>query len=107
MAMNRAQKRLLQRQGALGADGEPTRERPQQARKAPPTPQQREQAKERRTPPVQFLREVRGELRKVAWPTRSEVVNYSIIVLFAIVLMTSLIAGIDYLASEFILKLYE
>jgi preprotein translocase subunit SecE len=107
MAMNRAQKRMLQRQGALGADGQPTKERPQQARKAPPTPQQREQAKEKRTPPIQFLREVRGELRKVAWPTRSEVVNYSIIVLFAIIVMTSLIAGVDYLSSEFVLKLFE
>jgi preprotein translocase subunit SecE len=107
MAMNRAQKRMLQRQGALGADGEPTRERPQQARKAPPTAQQREQAREKRTPPIQFLREVRAELRKVAWPTREEVINYSIIVLVAIVVMTSLIAAIDYGASEFVLTLFE
>jgi preprotein translocase subunit SecE len=107
MAMNRAQKRMLQRQGALGADGEATRERPQQARKGPPTPQQREQAKEKRTSPPQFLREVRAELRKVAWPTRSEVVNYSIIVLFAIIAMTAFIALVDYGSSEFVLKLFD
>jgi len=107
MAMNRAQKRMLQKQGALGADGQPTRERPQQPRKAPPTPQQREQAREKRTRPVQFLREVRAELRKVAWPTRSEVINYSIIVLVAIVVLTTFIAIVDYFASEFVLRLFD
>jgi preprotein translocase subunit SecE len=107
MAMNRAQKRMLQRQGALGADGQPTRERPQQARKAPPPTQQREQAREKRTRPVQFLREVRAELRKVAWPTRAEVINYSIIVLIAIVVLTTFIAIVDYGASEFVLKLFD
>ena len=27
--------------------------------------------------PGQFLREVRAEMRQVAWPTRSEVINYT------------------------------
>ena len=36
-------------------------------RKAPPAPK----PKEERTGPLQFLREVRAELRKVAWPTRA------------------------------------
>jgi preprotein translocase SecE subunit len=36
-----------------------------------------------RTGPRQYLGEVRGELRKVAWPTRHEVVNSTIIVLIA------------------------
>ena len=46
--------------------------------------------------PGQFLREVRGEPRKVAWPTKSEVINYSIIVLIAVVLLTAFIAGLDW-----------
>lgn len=103
--MNRAQKRMLQKQGALGADGQPQRAQPQQRRGGPVPP--RPEAKEERTSPRQFLKEVRGELRKVAWPTRSEVVNYSIIVLVAVVVMTAFIALVDFGASEFVLTLFD
>ena len=106
MAMNRAQKRMLQKQGALGADGEPTRERPSR-----PARRRRRRSSASRPGeahrPVQFLREVRAELRKVAWPTRPEVINYSIIVLVAIVVLTTFIAIVDYGASEFVLKLFD
>ena len=101
MAMNRQQKRMLQRQGQLGADGEP------QARRRTPTPPPAPKAKEERTTPVQFVREVRGELRKVAWPTRAEVVNYSIIVLVAVVLLTAYAAALDYGFGDILLKLFE
>ena len=100
MAMNRQQKRMLQRQGQLGADGEtPTRQR-----KGPPPPKP---PKEERTGPIQFTREVRGELRKVAWPTRAEVVNYSIIVLVAVVLLTAYVAALDYWAGDALLRLFS
>jgi preprotein translocase subunit SecE len=56
---------------------------------------------------MQFLREVRGELLKVAWPTRSEVVNYSIIVLVAVVILTTYIASLDFGFGEAIFKLFE
>ncbi len=105
MAMNREMKRMLQRQGSVGADGEPTRQRRQ------PTPKVRPTEKEQRQPIVKrtstFLREVRGELRKVAWPTRSEVINYSIIVLIAVVILTSFVAALDWVAGEFVLKLFN
>jgi preprotein translocase subunit SecE len=100
MAMNRQQKRLLQRQGQLGADGTPVAKR-----RAPQAPQPK--AVDERTSPAQFVREVRGELRKVAWPTRAEVVNYSIIVLATVVILTALIAGLDYAFGELVLKLFE
>jgi preprotein translocase subunit SecE len=101
MAMNRETKRLLQRQGSLDAEGEPTRQR----RQPPAAP--RPQEKEKRTSPRQFIREVRGELRKVAWPTRSEVTNYSIIVLFAVVILTAFIAGLDFGIGKFVLALFN
>jgi preprotein translocase subunit SecE len=101
MAMNRQQKRMLQRQGQLGADGEP------QARRRTATPPPAPKAKEERTTPIQFVREVRGELRKVAWPTRAEVVNYSIIVLVAVVLLTAYVAALDYGFGDILLKLFE
>jgi preprotein translocase subunit SecE len=107
--MNRAQKRMLQKQGALGADGQPQRAQPQQRRPpgGRPPGAGRPEEKEGRTGPRQFLKEVRGELRKVAWPTRSEVVNYSIIVLVAIVVLTTFIAVVDFFASEFVLNLFD
>jgi preprotein translocase subunit SecE len=101
MAMNRQQKRMLQKQGQLGADGAPA------ARKRPAPQAPRPAAKEERTGPIQFLREVRGELRKVAWPTRPEVINYSIVVLFAVVVLTAYIATLDFAFGEAILKLFE
>src|SRR3546814_3125385 len=82
MAMNRQQKRMLQRQGQVGADGEPV------ARKRQAPPAARPKPKEERTTPAQFVREVKGEMRKVAWPTRAEVINSSIIVLVALILLT-------------------
>lgn len=100
MAMNRETKRMLQRQGQLDASGEPVRQR-----RAAPAP--KPAAVKERTSPGQFVREVRGELRKVAWPTRAEVVNYSIIVLVAVVLLTAFIAGLDFLFSNFVLDLFE
>jgi preprotein translocase subunit SecE len=99
MAMNRQTKRQLQRQGQLGTDGAPaTRKRP-----APQAPRPTEE----RTSPVQFLREVRGELRKVAWPTRSEVINYSIIVLFTVVILTTYIALLDLAFGDVIFRLFQ
>ena len=99
MAMNRQQKRMLQRQGQLGTDGEPVARK----RTAPPAPR----PKDERTTPAQFLREVRGELRKVAWPTRAEVVNYSIIVLVALVVLTAYVAALDYGFGDVLLKLFS
>ena len=96
MAMNREQKRQLRRQGEIDADGAPVRTRRAPTRQT-----------EERTSPGQFVREVRSELRKVVWPTRAETINYSIIVLVAIVLLTALIAGLDWAFSELILKLFD
>jgi preprotein translocase subunit SecE len=100
MAMNRQQKRMMQKQGQLGADGTPA------ARKRP-APQAPRPSKDERTGPVQFLREVRGELRKVAWPTRPEVINYSIIVLVTVVVLTAYIATLDFAFGEAVFKLFE
>jgi preprotein translocase subunit SecE len=48
-----------------------------------------------RTPPAQFLREVRSELRKVAWPSRREVVSYTIVVLVTTTVLTMIVWGMD------------
>jgi preprotein translocase subunit SecE len=98
MALNREQRRLLQRQGEIDATGEPVRQR-----RTPPA----QPTKEDRTRPAEFVREVRGELRKVAWPSREETIRYTIIVLVAVAVLTALIAGLDWVFSEFVFKLFE
>lgn len=99
MPMNREQKRMLQRQGALQEDGTPARtERRTTVNRAKPT--------EERTKPAEFVREVRAELRKVAWPTRSEVINYSIIVLIVVAVLTAIISGLDWVFGNAVLRLY-
>jgi preprotein translocase subunit SecE len=49
----------------------------------------------RRTGPAQFLKEVRTELRRVAWPSRGEVAQYSLIVLVVTILIGAYIFGLD------------
>ncbi|MDZ7679270.1 MAG: preprotein translocase subunit SecE [Acidimicrobiales bacterium] len=100
MAMNREQKRMMQKQGQVGADGAPIAQPKNQPRPG-------RSPKEPRTSPVQFTREVRGELRKVAWPTREEVVRFSIIVLITLIVMTTMIALLDYAFGESIFWVIE
>jgi preprotein translocase subunit SecE len=98
MSMNRETKRMLQRQGQLGPDGEqqrPSRENPQR------------RATRERVGIPQFLREVRSELRKVAWPSRQETIRLSGVVLFALVVLTSLIFGLDWVSAKFVFYLFD
>jgi preprotein translocase subunit SecE len=81
--MNRETKRLMQRQGQMEADGSPASRR----QAATPPAQRRRQ----RATPAQFAREVRDELRQVAWPNRAEMINYTAVVVTTLVLMVSLI----------------
>lgn len=42
-----------------------------------------------------FLRQVVAELRKVIWPTRSQMINYTIIVLVFVVVLTAFVSLLD------------
>ena len=81
MDLNREQKRSMKRMGALNDQGAPVR----QARPAVPSQRGKE-----RTSPVQYVREVRDEMRKVAWPHWPEVRRYAIIVLITVVVIPPL-----------------
>jgi preprotein translocase subunit SecE len=59
-----------------------------------------------RTSPAQFLREVRSELTKVAWPHRKEVVNYTIVVLAVTTMLTLLVFGLDWILKNAITNLF-
>lgn len=53
---------------------------------------------------LKFLREVRRELGKVFWPSRTEVVSYTMVVLVAVTIVAVLIWVVDSAVTE-ILKL--
>ena len=78
---------MLKRQGAIDEKGAPTRAT--------------RQAKRERVGPAQYLREVRDEMRKVAWPTRPEVVRYSIIVTVCVIVYMVYVGVIDYGMAHF------
>jgi len=94
--LNREQKRTLKRQGALNEKGQPTR--------AAPAPKSRN---EQRTSPAQYLREVRDEMRKVAWPKWPEVRRMGGIVLVTVILYTAYIGGLDALFGVLSSWLYD
>ena len=45
---------------------------------------------------ARFIREVVAELRKVVWPTRKELLTYSVVVIVFVTVMVAIIAGMDY-----------
>ncbi len=83
--LNREQKRQLKKMGTLDDQGKMQRA---------PRPQPKK--KQDRVTPVQYLKEVRDEMRKVAWPKRPEVVRYSIVVLITVIVYTALVGGLDF-----------
>lgn len=50
---------------------------------------------------LNFLREVREELGKVAWPTREQTVRYTILVVLVAVVVGILLGGLDYILTAF------
>jgi preprotein translocase subunit SecE len=81
----------MQRQGQ-DPDGESAPPRKSQPTRRPP----------KREPfrPGQFFREVRSELRQVAWPNRSELVNYTTVTFFTLVSLIVLIFILNYAFSK-------
>ena len=49
---------------------------------------------------VRFLREVVAELRKVIWPTRKQLVTYTLVVLVFVSFMVALVALLDFLVRQ-------
>ncbi|MFI6845533.1 preprotein translocase subunit SecE [Kitasatospora sp. NBC_00085] len=43
-----------------------------------------------------FYRQIIAELRKVVWPTRSELVNYTTVVVVFVVVVMAFVAALDY-----------
>ena len=91
---------MMQRQGQVEADGSPA------ARRATNATATKRPVKKRTSIP-EFFREVRDEMRQVAWPNRSEMVNYTAVVLTTLILMISLIFFLNWVFAHVVLFLYS
>ncbi|WAX58899.1 preprotein translocase subunit SecE [Jatrophihabitans cynanchi] len=56
--------------------------------------------------PTRFARESVSELRKVLWPSRNELVTYSIVVIIFLVIMTAIVAGLDIGFAKLVLLVF-
>ncbi len=96
-------KRMMQRQGQIEADGSPATRRTPPPKSRPVV--QNETSVFGRI--AEFFREVRSELRQVAWPNRKEVANSATIVFLTLVLLVSLIFVLNYTFSHFMIWLFK
>jgi len=51
-----------------------------------------------------FFKEVYVELRKVSWLSKSEVLNYTLIVLVVTIVIAAFLGGLDYIFSSLVRK---
>jgi preprotein translocase subunit SecE len=56
--------------------------------------------------PARFIREVIAELRKVLRPSRKELLTYTAVVIVFVVIMVSLVAGLDIGFAKVVLWLF-
>jgi preprotein translocase subunit SecE len=56
---------------------------------------------------MRFMREVRAELKKVAWPSRTEVFTYTVVVLVSVTFVTLLTFGLDFLFGKGVLRFFK
>ena len=55
--------------------------------------------------PIQFLRDVRLELKKVTWPSRQEVMSTTVVVMIAVVFFSAFLWVVDNLLELFFSQL--
>jgi preprotein translocase subunit SecE len=53
-------------------------------------------AKRDHTTPALFTRQVAAELRKVIWPTRKELITYTVVALVFVIIMSAIVLSLDY-----------
>ena len=56
---------------------------------------------------AKYFREVRQELKKVAWPSREELTTYSIVVFGVSTVLTLIVFGLDWGFNRAVLKILE
>jgi preprotein translocase subunit SecE len=98
-------KRMMQGRGQVEADGSAVADPTAPPRSRPDQPAKSELSLPGRV--AEFGREVRSELRQVAWPTRPEVMNSATVVFITLVVLVVLIFLLNYAFSHSISWLYR
>jgi preprotein translocase subunit SecE len=55
---------------------------------------------------VTYVRQVVAELRKVIWPTRSELITYTTVVLVFVVVMMLIVSAYDFVFAKVVLAVF-
>jgi preprotein translocase subunit SecE len=101
--MNRQMKRMQERQERRkGGTVAERREAATTSARRGAAPIAKTDGKKKRTGVREFLKEVRQELRRVDWPSRRELISYTIVVLVTVIVMMSLVFGLDFVFSKVI-----
>ncbi|MUH45602.1 MAG: preprotein translocase subunit SecE [Actinobacteria bacterium] len=53
-----------------------------------------------------FIRQIMVELRKVIWPTRKELIAYTTVVIIFVAIISTIIAGFDYVFTKGVLFVF-
>lgn len=56
---------------------------------------------------ISFLKEVKEELNKVAWPTREQTIRYTILVIIVTLVVGAFLGGLDYILTAFTALILE
>ena len=110
--MNRATKRMMAKQEAA-AERERARQVPLApggkggGKGRPPRGTGGEEGEGRIRRFRRFIKEVRVELKKVAWPSRTEVITYTVVVLVSVTFVTLLVFVLDFGFAKVVLKLFS
>jgi len=54
-----------------------------------------------------YIREVRQELKKVAWPDREELMTYTVVVFTMTTVLTVLVFGMDWIFSKLVINVLK
>ena len=103
--MNRETKRMMDR-GKATTDGAEFESEPFEIADFGRAPRETRTVRHRTTP-LQFAREIREELRQVAWPTRNEMVNYTVVVFVTLVIMITLIFFLNYIFGHGVVYMFQ
>jgi len=56
--------------------------------------------------PTRYVRESVSEMRKVLWPSRTELVTYAIVTIVFVVIMVAIVARLDFAFTKLVLGVF-
>jgi preprotein translocase subunit SecE len=96
------------RQGSADAGGDtPATARGRQKKDKATARQKQVAVKERRTGPVQFVKESVSELQKVVYPTGQQLINYFIVVLIFVLFIIAIVSLLDLAFGKAIIAIFS